>query len=189
PANPGGAISDVDAALLAAASQTPRPDVITASLAFGEDSFGFSSRYLEDDPITEAVIAAIVHSYKIVVCVAGGDGLRISTNAAVAPSGGSAATNTVPPAGTPTSLDDIAFSGAPSADFDSGAIDAGATTLDDITAAPPQDPANAALAAQHGFPVTRYDGFREFASAYGSRVDVSAPGDNVLGFAHAMGQA
>jgi hypothetical protein len=188
PATPGGAITDVDGALLAAASQNPRPDVITTSLGFGEDAFGFSARYLEDDPITEAVIAAIVHSYKIVVCVSGGDGLRTSTNAAVPPSGGSAATNAVPPGGTPTSLTDIAFSGAPSADFDSGAIDVGATTLDDVTSAPPQDPANAALAAQHAFPITRYDGFREFASAYGSRVNVAAPGDNVLGFSHAMGQ-
>ena len=188
PATSGGAITDVDAALLAAANQSPRPDIITTSLGFGEDSFGFSSRYLEDDPMTEAIIAAIVHSYKIVVCVAGGDGLRISTNAAVPPSGGSAATNTVPPGGTPTSLGDIAFSSAPSADFDSGAIDVGATTLDDVTSAPPQDPANAALAAQHAFPVTRYDGFREFASAYGSRVNVAAPGDNVLGFSHAMGK-
>src|SRR5207302_2742739 len=85
-------------------------------------------------------------------------------------------------------LTDIAFSSAPSADFDSGAIDVGATTLDDVTSAPPQDPANAALAAQHAFPITRYDGFREFASAYGSRVNVAAPGDNVLGFSHAMGQ-
>ena len=189
PANPGGAISDVDAALLAAASQNPRPDVITASLSFGDDSFGFSSRYLEDDPVTEAIITAIVHFYKIVVCVAGGDGLRISTNASVPPSGGSVATNTVPPGGTPSNLNDVVFSSAPSADFDSGAIDTGATTLDDVTSAEPQDPANAALVAQHAFPVTRYDGFREFASAYGSRVNVSAPGDNVLGFSHAMGQA
>jgi len=189
PATPGGAVTDVDAALLAAATQTPRPDVITTSLGFGEDSFGFPARYLEDDPLTEAVVAAIVHSYKIVVCVAGGDGLRSSTNAAVAASGGSAATNTVPPGGTPTSLQDIAFSTAASADFDSGAIDTGATTLDDVTAAPPQDPANAALEAQHAFPVTRYDGFREFATAYGARVNLAAPGDNVLGFSHAMGKA
>jgi hypothetical protein len=188
PATAGGAVTDVDAALLAAASQNPRPDVITASLGFGYDAFGFSARYLEDDPVTEAIIAAIVHSYKIVVCVAGGDGLRTSTNAAVPPSGGSAATNTVPSGGTPTSLDDIGFSGVPSADLDSGAIDTAATTLDDVTAAPPQDPANAALAAQHAFPVTRYDGFRQFASAYGSRVNLAAPGDNVLGFSHAMGQ-
>jgi hypothetical protein len=188
PATPGGAVTDVDAALLAAANQNPRPDVITTSLGFGYDADGFSARYLEDDPITEAIIATIVHSYNIVVCVAGGDGLRTTTNAAVPPSGGSAATNVVPPGGTPTSLGDIGFSSAPSADFDSGAIDSGATTLDDVTSAPPQNPANAALAAQHAFPVTRYDGFREFASAYGSRVNVAAPGDNVLGFSHAMGQ-
>src|SRR6185437_2169754 len=62
PATPGGAISDVDAAFLAAARQVPRPDVITASLDFGTDQFGFSTRYLEDDPVTESVIASIVNS-------------------------------------------------------------------------------------------------------------------------------
>ncbi len=92
PSTAGGAITDVDAALIAAASQKPRPEVITASLGFGEDSFGFSARYLEDDPVTEAIIATIVHSYHIVVCVASGDGLRPLTNAAVPPAGGSAAT-------------------------------------------------------------------------------------------------
>src|SRR5205807_8200368 len=40
PADPGGLVSDVDAAFLAAATQTPRPDVITASLAFGLDAYG-----------------------------------------------------------------------------------------------------------------------------------------------------
>ncbi len=188
PGTPGGAISDVDAAFLAAAQQSPRPSVITASLGFGYDAYGFSARYLEDDPVTEAVIAAITHSYHVVVCVSGGDGLRTATNAAVPPSGGSVATTVVRPGGQPASLDDIGLSGVASADFDSGAIDVGATTLDDIFAAQPQNPANKALAAQHAFPVTRYDGFRLFASAYGNRVNLAAPGDNVLSFSHAFGQ-
>jgi hypothetical protein len=188
PGTPGGAVSDVDAAFLAAAQQSPRPSVITASLGFGYDAYGFSARYLEDDPITEAVIAAIVHSYHVVVCVSGGDGLRTATNAAVPPSGGSAATTVAPPGGQPTSLGDVALSSVASADFDSGAIDVGATTLDDIFAAQPQNPADKALAAQHAFPETRYDGFRLFASAYGNRVNLAAPGDNVVSFSHAFGQ-
>src|SRR6185437_11881945 len=88
PSTPGGAITDVDAAFLAAAAQSPRPDVITASLGFGLDQFGYSSRYLEDDPLTQAIISAIVGKDRIVVCVSAGDGLRTYTNAAVPPSGG-----------------------------------------------------------------------------------------------------
>ena len=188
PSTPGGAVSEVDAAFLAAAQQTPRPSVITASLGFGFDQFGFSARYLEDDPITEAILSTIVHSYHIVVCVSGGDGLRSFTNAPVPPSGGSVATGVTPAGGTPTDVNDVGFSSAPSSDFDSGAIAVGSTTLDDIFSAPPQDPRNAALVAQHAYPETRYNGFRSFASAYGKRMNLSAPGDNVLSFAHASGQ-
>ena len=52
PASQTVGISDIDAAFLAAAQQTPRPNVITASLGFGFDAYGFPSRYLEDDPLT-----------------------------------------------------------------------------------------------------------------------------------------
>ena len=46
-------------ALLAAARQNPRPNVITASLGFGVDTVGFSGRYLEDDPILQSVVSTI----------------------------------------------------------------------------------------------------------------------------------
>jgi subtilase family protein len=187
PSSPGGAVTNVDAAFLAAAAQTPKPDVITASLGFGLDQYGFSSRYLEDDPMTEAIIASIVQADHIVVCVSAGDGLRTFTNAAVPPSGGAVATDTASSAASVTSLNDVAFSGAVSRDLDSGAIDVGATTLDDITAAPPQDPANVSLSYWHAFPATRYDGGRLFASGFGSRVNLAAPGDNVLSFSHPFG--
>lgn len=188
PASPGATISDVDGAFLGAGMQSPPPDVITASLGFPIDQFGFSGRYLEDDPLTEAIVASLVHQ-NIVVAVSSGDGLRTFTNAAVAPSGGSAPTLAIGRGGTPSDLNDVAFSGAPSRDFDSGSIDVGGTTLDDINSAPPQDPANASLAAQHAFPETRWNGFTNFSSGYGSRVNVSAPADNVLGFSHPFGGA
>jgi hypothetical protein len=180
--------SDVAAAFLGAGMQLPAPSVITASLGFAADQSGFSGRYLEDDPLTEAVIASLV-SKNIVVTVSSGDGLRTFTNAAVAPSGGSAPTQVIGPDQTPSDLNDVAFSGAPSLDFDSGSIDVGGTTLNDINSAPPQDPANASLAAQHAFPETRWNGFTNFSSGYGSRVNVSAPSDNVLGFSHPFGGA
>jgi hypothetical protein len=181
-------ISDIDGSFLGAAMQSPPPNVITASLGFGVDQFGFSGRYLEDDPLTEAIIASLVQR-NIVVTISSGDGLRTFTNAAVAPSGGSTPTLAIGRGGTPSNLNDVAFSGAPSRDFDSGSIDVGGTTLDDINSAPPQDPANAGLAAQHAFPETRWNGFTLFSSGYGSRVNVSAPSDNVLGFSHPFGGA
>ncbi|HEX4701917.1 MAG TPA: hypothetical protein VH352_07305, partial [Pseudonocardiaceae bacterium] len=178
-----------NAALLAAARQTPRPDVITASLGFGLDAQGFPSRYLEDDPVTEALIAELTHRFGITVAVSANDGLRTPTDAAVGPTGGSAATDVAESRRDATSLGDVQFATVPSRDVDSGAIDVGAVTLDDIAAAPPHDPANAALAEQQAFPEVRWDGAADFSSGFGSRVNVSAPGDNVIGFQHTAGGA
>lgn len=189
PSDTTGSITSVDAALLAASRQVPRPDVISASLGFGLDSQGFPSRYLEDDPVTESLIAHITHRFGITVAVSANDGLRTPTDAAVSPGGGSVATDVAESAGQATSLADVEFSTAPSADVDSGAIDVGAVTLDDVAAAPPQDPANAALVAQQAFPEVRWDGAADFSSGFGSRVNISAPGDNVLGFEHTAGGA
>jgi hypothetical protein len=188
PAGVAATISDIDGSFLGAGMQSPAPNVITASLGFGVDQFGFSGRYLEDDPLTEAIIASLVKK-DIAVTVSSGDGLRTFTNAPVAPSGGSARTDVIPNSATPSDLNDVAFSGAPSRDHDSGSIDVGGTTLDDINSAPPQDPANHALVAQHAFPETRWNGFTLFSSGYGSRVNVSAPSDNVLGLSHSFGGA
>ncbi|HEY1917281.1 MAG TPA: hypothetical protein VGH27_17085 [Streptosporangiaceae bacterium] len=184
-----GATTSIDQSFLAAAQQTPKPNVITASLAFGLDSEGFPSRFLEDDPLTESLLYSIVHQYKIVVSVSANDGLRTSTNAPVSPSGGSAATNVAKPGSTPSNLNSIQFSTGPSSDYDSGSIDAGGTTLDDISAAPPQNAESATLASQHAFPETRYDGYGSFSSGYGSRVNVSAPSDNLVAFEHTFGGA
>jgi hypothetical protein len=189
PGTPGGAITDVDAAFVAAATQNPKPDVITASLAFGLDADGFPSRYLEDDPLSAAVITSLVHGAGIVVCISSNDGLRTATNAPVPPSGGSVNTDVAPAGKAITDLNDIAFSSAPSLVRDSGAIDVGGSTLNDIFAAPPGDPRNAALKSQQAFPATRYTGARNYSSGIGSRVNVSAPGDNVVSLAHPFGGA
>jgi hypothetical protein len=187
PSDTTGSITSVDQALLSAAQQSPRPDVITASLAFGLDGEGMPSRFLEDDPLTEALISSLVRQYHINVSLSSGDGLRTFTNASVSPDGGAAATNVTPPGGTPTSLGDVELSGAASSDFDSGSIDAGGTTLDDIFAAPPQD--NPGVTAQQAFPEVRWDGSADYASGFGARVNVSAPGDNVAAFEHTGGGA
>jgi len=167
--------SDVLGAFIGAARQVPAPNVITASIGFGYDGDGFPARYLEDDPLSESVVAAVVNA-NIVVCIAANDGTRDFTSAAIGPSGGSAATSV---GTTTTSVTDVGFTTAPSIDADSGAIDVGASTLDDITAANPQNPAFANLANTKAFTETRFDGELGFSSGFGSRVNVSAPGDNV----------
>jgi hypothetical protein len=169
-------ISDVLAAMIGAARQQPAPNVMTVSIGFGVDAYGFPSRYLEDDPLAQSIVAGIVAS-NVVVCLAANDGTRLLTTAAVGPSGGSAATDV----GTTgfTNVNDLEFTTAPSLIPDSGALDVGSTTLDDIFSANPQDPATAALANVKAFAETRYNGTLGFSSGFGSRVNLSAPGDNV----------
>jgi hypothetical protein len=169
------AMSDVLAGMIGAARQQPAPNVMTVSIGFGADGVGFPGRYLEDDPLAESIVGGIVAS-NVVVCIAANDGTRLITTAAVGPSGGSAATNV----GTATTnVQDLFYTTAPSVDPDSGAIDVGATTLDDIASANPQDPALAALANMKAFAETRFNGTLGFSSGFGTRVNVAAPGDNV----------
>jgi hypothetical protein len=174
--------ANIDAALIAAATQVPRPDVITASLGFGTDGQGFPGRYLEDDPLTQAIVSAIVNELGIVVCIASNDGTRLYTNEPVNPDGGSTATNLFTGNGTPTSVSDDAYSTTPSEVIDSGAIAAGGSTTDDIVAAPPA--AGGPLASQNAFAETRLDGSMDFSSGFGTRVNLSAPSDNIPSFVH-----
>jgi Subtilase family len=175
-------ISNILTAMLAAAQQSPRPDVISASLGFGTDSVGFPGRYLEDDPIAQSVVSTIVQKYGIVVAISANDGTRIFTLAAVGPDGGSAATDLLPRGGVATSVADDALSTAPTLVADSGALAVGGVTLDDIFSAPPQS--GGVLSRLGQFPTTRYNGGGGFSSGFGTRVNISAPSDNIASFVH-----
>ncbi|MEW1861914.1 hypothetical protein AB0399_16325 [Streptomyces sp. NPDC088194] len=166
-------------ALLAAADQSPKPDVITASLGFGTDSQGLPGRYLEDDPVIRSVVASIVQRDHIVVSISSNDGTRLYTPAAVGPDGGSTPTDTAPGHSPATTIDDDALSTTPTRVPDTGAIAAGGSTLDDTLAQGTSGPATTAE--------TRLSGFGSFSSGFGSRVDLSAPSDNILAFSHAAG--
>lgn len=176
----GTFVSLTAGAFLGAAMQNPKPDVITASLGFGYDGYGFPGRYLEDDPLMQSVVATIVNSMNIVVCISANDGMRAYTPTALGTYGGSAPTNQVTDATQTTKLSDLFLSTIPSADVDSGAIDVGGSTLNDIFSRPPADPHYAQFANQLAYPETRYNGGQSFSSGFGSRVNISAPSDNVI---------
>ncbi|RPE38557.1 subtilase family protein [Streptomyces sp. Ag109_O5-1] len=163
-------------ALLAAAHQSPKPDVITASLGFGTDADGYAGRYLEDDPVIRSVVTSIVHDDGIVVSISSNDGTRLYTPASIGPDGGSTPTDLAPDSRSATTIADDAESTTPSRVPDSGAIAAGGSTLDDTLAAGARGDATTAE--------TRLSGFGTFSSGFGSRVDLSAPSDNILAFTH-----
>ncbi|MFC1401287.1 MULTISPECIES: S8 family serine peptidase [Streptacidiphilus] len=169
-------MDQVGTALLAAARQTPRPDVINASLGFGTDTTGFAGRYLEDDPAMQSIIATIVHRYGITVTVSANDGTRLYTPASVGPDGGSTPTDVTRNASATTSVDDDAASTTPSEVLDSGAIAAGGSTTDDTLA----DGASAAATVAE----TRISGSGDFSSGFGTRINLSAPSDNIPAFEH-----
>ena len=187
PGASGATFADIQEAMLGAALQQPQTNVISASLGYGFDSEGYPSRYLEDDPLTEALVASIVNTYGIVVTIAAGDGVRTYTNVAIGPNGGSAPTNFISPGSPGTSLSDIFASTVPSLDLDSGSIDVGGTTLDDLFADPPQYASGQQAVAQHAYAETRWTGFTNFSSGDGTRVDLSAPSDNIIAFSHPFG--
>jgi hypothetical protein len=170
----------IGAALLAAAHQTPRPDVITASLGFGTDAEGFPGRYLEDDPALRSIITTIAQRLGIVVVVSSNDGTRLYTPAAVGPDGGSTPTDVARPGARTTTIDDVQSSTTPSELPDSGAIAAGGTTLDD-TLATPRNAVGGTVAE------TRISGGGNFSSGFGTRVGLSAPSDGIVVFQHAAG--
>ena len=174
--------ANIAAAMLAAAQQTPHPDVITASLGFGTDIQGFPGRYLEDDPLMRSVVAAIVQQDGIAVTISANDGTRLYTPAAVGPDGGSTPTNVPTGDQSATSVADDGISTTPSIVPDTGAIAVGGTTLDDTIAVPPQD--GGPLAQTGTFAETRLDGATDFSSGFGTRIDVSAPSDNIAALMH-----
>jgi hypothetical protein len=180
PATP--TLSEIAQAFVSAVTRQSPPNVITASLGFGTDVQGFPGRYLEDDPLMETVIASIVRRYGITVVDSANDGTRLYTPTAVGPDGGATPTDVARSASATTSLDDDQYSTTPSQVIDSGSIDAGATTTDDTLAVPPQ---NGGSAWQNPtYAETRMDGGANFASGWGQRVTLSAPGDNIPAFEH-----
>ena len=180
-------IVDLAGALLGAAQQEPAPTVITVSAHFGGDPFGFPNRSLEDDALVRSIITTIVRGQGITVAGAANDGLTTERATAYGPSGGAVATDIVAHGERPTTLRDVRLSTTPSEIPDSGSIMVGTTTLNDISAVPPLGTDNPLARAQQAYPTVRWTGSTAYASGFGERVDLSAPGDSIVGFAHPRG--
>ncbi|MGH3417674.1 MAG: S8 family serine peptidase, partial [Actinocrinis sp.] len=165
---------DLAESFLAAANQTPRPNVITASIGWGADSIGYAGRYLEDDPLMHTILDHIV-SMGIAVVISSNDGTREGLPVAIGPDGGSVPTDVTGPHGATTSFENDQATTQPTVVADSGAVVAGASTLDDTLAA---------SGATAQYPTTRYDGFADYSSGFGTRVDLAAPGDNLPSLIH-----
>jgi len=172
-------------ALMAAAKQSPKPDVITASLGFGTDSEGFPGRYLEDDPVLASVIRSIVRDEGIVVTISSNDGTRLYTPTSIGPDGGSTPTDLVASRADATTIDDDEFSTTPTKVTDSGAMAIGGTTLDDTLSVPALS--GTEDAGQPTFATTRTNGSGTFSSGFGTRLDASAPSDGIVILEHAVG--
>ncbi|TFV33773.1 hypothetical protein E4K10_40305 [Streptomyces sp. T1317-0309] len=161
-------------ALLAAAHQSPKPDVITASLGFGTDAEGFPAA------ISRTTRSSVPSSRPSSMTTCRGVHLLQRRHAplharSVGPDGGSTPTDLAPDSRSATTIADD----AESTTFEGPrqrAIAAGGTTLDDTLAAGPRGDATTAE--------TRLSGFGTFSSGFGSRVDLSAPSDNILAFSH-----
>lgn len=187
PGSKDATIADLAGALVGASLQEPAPTVIAASASVGGEEFGFPGRYLEDDPLLRSVITTIVHGRGITVAAAAGDGTTTRTPAAVGPSGGAVAVDVAEPGTAVTSLSDLTLSTAPSSIPDSGAIAVGATTLNDVFAAPPQGATKGKVRARQTYPAVRWTGSTAYASGFGSRVNLAAPADSIVAFSHSHG--
>jgi hypothetical protein len=183
PADPEPTTLDLAGALLGAAQQEPAPTVITVSADVGGGEVGFPNRSVEDDALLRSIVTTIVQGQGITVAAAAGDGITRFA-AAYGPSGGAAATEVTAPGEPATTLSDLRLSTAPSAIPDSGSIMVGASTLNDVSVAPPLATDDPQVRARQAYPTVRWSGSTTFASGFGSRLDVSAPADSILGFKH-----
>ncbi len=170
--------------------QTPKADVVTASIGSGFSIGGFSDYYFENEALIHDAVTTLVQGADTFVSISAGDG-QTETSVAMNPNGLTEPTNVTTDPTVPVDLDDPnlwanpAFSYGltvePVAVLDSGANDAGADTLNDVFNNSPYNTQipDAVSHSQHTTE-TRWTGQQNFHTGSGSRVNISAPGDDVL---------
>jgi len=170
--------------------QTPKPDVITASIGNGFSIGGFSDYFFENEAIIHDAVTEIVQGADVFVSISAGDG-QTETSVAMNPNGLTGPTDVTTDPNLLTDIDDpnawanpmfsYGLTVEPQYVIDSGSTDAGADTLNDVFN---DSPFNTAIKpkvshAQHTTE-TRWTGQQNFHTGNGSRVNLSAPGDAIL---------
>ncbi|MFL6073727.1 MAG: S8 family serine peptidase, partial [Mycobacteriales bacterium] len=169
--------------------QTPKPSVITASIANALPPGEFPWDMFEAQTMIRDIVTTIVHGQDIFVTIASGDGQTFE-GAAGPPDGASGPYDVAPAGSNPPDLD--SFNPAdPNYTYtwtfehraipDSGANEAGGTTLNDIFNNSPNN--TAVSSRQRHAQVTteeRWTGQQNFHSTVGPRDNIAAPADDVL---------
>jgi hypothetical protein len=170
--------------------QTPKADVVTASIGDGFAIGGFSDYFFEQEPLIHDAVTTLVQGADTFVSISAGDG-QTDTNVAMNPNGLTGPTNVTT---DPNALVDIndpaawanpnysyALTVEPQVVIDSGANDAGADTLNDVfNNSPYNTEIPASVSHSQHTTETRWTGQQNFHTGFGSRVNTSAPGDDVL---------
>jgi Subtilase family len=174
----------------AALLQSPAPAVITASIGNGFGIGGFSDYFFEQEAMIHDVVSTVVNGADVFVTISAGDG-QTATQVAMNPDGLTGRTDVTT---DPIQLTDIndpfiwtnpnysyGLTDEPQFVIDSGANDAGGDTLNDVYNNAPWNTAISSQArhSQHTTE-TRWTGQQNYHSGNGSRVNLSAPGDDVL---------
>lgn len=180
----------VAAFLGAAFLQSPAPTAITASIGSGFSVGGFSDYFFEQEAIIHDIVSTIVNGADTFVSISAGDGQN-APEVAMNPNGLTGLTQVTKDPSKITDIDDPAAWGNPDYSYgltvepqyviDSGANDAGGDTLNDVyNNAPWNTKINPLVSHSQHTTETRWTGQQNFHSGNGSRVNVSAPADDVL---------
>lgn len=179
------------AAFLGAAFlQNPKPSVITASIGSGFGIGGFSDYFFEQSGMIHDIVSTIVSGADIFVSISAGDG-QTNTDAAMNPNGLTGPTEVTKNTSKITDIDDPNLWADPSYSYgltvepqyvtDSGANDSGGDALNDVFNNSPWSKAISPKVS-HALHTTetRWTGQQNFHTGSGSRVNVSAPADDIL---------
>jgi hypothetical protein len=170
--------------------QTPAANVITASIGEGFSIGGFSDYFFEQDPMIHDIVSTVVNGADVFVSISAGDG-QSAAQVAMNPDGLTGRTDVTANPARVTDINDprawanpsysYALTDEPQFVIDSGATDAGGDTLNDVYN---NAPWNTSLSSQvrnsQHTTETRWTGQQNFHSGNGSRVNLSAPADDVL---------
>ena len=169
--------------------QNPTPDVITASIGNGYP-FGFSDNFFEQSQMIFDAVAIMVNGLDIFVTISAGDG-QSDTAAAMNPNGITGPTEVTTDPSKIVDFDEPQVWADPKYSYgvtfepqyliDSGSNNAGGDTLNDIfNNSPWNRRINFEVSHSQHTTETRWTGQQNFHSGNGSRVNLSAPADDIL---------